>query len=263
MIYKASRSCSICLFESCNTCRHFAAAGRDQAPNGREFNGSNICLRVQFCASSSRSAVATAQQSVSMARSTKSIFEEVSGVGKRSTDMLHSIIDETQFFSVANSPAQLRKEQQEWRRKLSLSTDVTKNDADPYGDGVQSSLKHYGLPGEPAQELVNIWSGGCELGGLFQHWPPQPDLYGVSYFCLCAFGNAMAVGRFIEHARSLGPDVLRKVLEKRETTLRMSPLQACIAGSRYIGKGIFPRSIEAMQAHFETATLLVEAGPMF
>lgn len=53
---------------------------------------------------------------------------------------------------------------------------------------------------------------------------------------------------------------MEELLEKREFLLRFSPLIGCVAGSRTIGKGVWPTDLERAANHFAVAELLLDAG---
>eukprot|EP00927_Polykrikos_kofoidii_P048252 TRINITY_DN42476_c0_g1_i1.p1 TRINITY_DN42476_c0_g1~~TRINITY_DN42476_c0_g1_i1.p1 ORF type:complete len:629 (-),score=55.14 TRINITY_DN42476_c0_g1_i1:199-2085(-) len=100
-------------------------------------------------------------------------------------------------------------------------TNVTLNDADSFGDGDQRPLQKE----TQRQAHRDIWSAG---GNVVEHFESG---------AASAFARACLCGdlRFVrDHLHGLEGHELMQVLEKRETSMRLSPIFFCIIGPRHI-----------------------------
>ena len=159
---------------------------------------------------------------------------------------------------------------------VARTTSAAINDADPLGDGDQSSLKNF-MPGSKSQSLVDTWCNGLSFGYLIRN----ADLNGglvESGHSLSEIAEALGVPAFPHLAlavaasrgmaerveallKPLSGEALHDVLERRVSPLRLSPLLLACAGSRCIGKSnqLNPQD-EASADYIRVVTLLLRAG---
>ena len=134
----------------------------------------------------------------------KNLFKQLTG-GVKPTEVTNSVI-----------------------RKLAIlsGTDVGMNDRDPYGNGDQSNVGANTIEGEPTRQILReLFSEGGDLMSYF-------IFKGFSHFALsCGLGNGKAVERAIK-ATKVGSEERMKLLEKRETSMRFSPLLLTVATSK-------------------------------
>ena len=138
---------------------------------------------------------------------------------------------------------------------LERSCDVRVNEGDPFGDGDQRPFPKEAAihaPASPSADLEHLWATGGNLNP-FQ----RPDSYS-HFFKSCAWGDLEEVKVMLAEAEardgggggggggggSAGAgagagvsstssrSLMEKLLEKRESTLRYSPLFVCICGSK-------------------------------
>ena len=146
---------------------------------------------------------------------------------------------------------------------IKKACDIAAMLADPYGDGDQTFLEGT-MPGSAGADLEQLWA----IGG--DHNPfERPDDYS-SFFAHCAWGNSSEVAailrEFDERQKDPLDQSLRRLLEKRESNLRKSPLHAAIGGSRLeprtrewpVDEG--SRSLHYDPDHREVTRLLLVAG---
>ena len=122
------------------------------------------------------------------------------------------------------------EETREIIRKLVVlsGTDAAANDADPYGDGDQSPAEKRGEAGR--QVLRELFALG---GDLESHM--RPIRGGFSDFALmCCLGDAGGVERALGRTEA-GSDERMRLLERRETGCRLSPLLLTVALSKHKG----------------------------
>ena len=134
---------------------------------------------------------------------------------------------------------------------LPAACDQERNSREPFGDGDQSLLRHDGPEDAVAQGLKNVWVQGGDFFPLLQS-------HGLGNCMLHAvLGNAGALRAEITRARTAGSEVLTQVLtqvlERRETTLRVTPLHGAIMGALQIGR-------QNHTDHVQVAKMLLEAG---
>ena len=108
-------------------------------------------------------------------------------------------------------------------RKLTVlsGTDVNINDSDPYGDGDQRDV----LKESKRQILRNLFSDGGDLESCLVFRGLSPFGYA------CAQGNKQMVLNMIKATKEWSNERMQ-LLEKRETSLRLSPLLITIAFSK-------------------------------
>jgi len=105
-----------------------------------------------------------------------------------------------------------------------VGTDVDMNDKDPYGDGDQREVGASGMEGEPSRQILRrLWSTGGDLEHYLIYNGYSP------FMMACVVGNLKTVKRLII-ATSEGE--LGKLLERRETGMRMTPLLVTLALSK-------------------------------
>lgn len=126
---------------------------------------------------------------------------------------------------------------------LSLSTDLERNKDDPYGDGDQSEHKVLSPEGNA---LRSVWSSGADYAEVVQN---------SMIHRLCLLGSVQSVERLIH--RSEGAE-LPRLLEKRVSVLRVTPLMATVTARRFLPEEAL-RRIPASN-HIQIARLLLEAG---
>ena len=108
-----------------------------------------------------------------------------------------------------------------------IGTDCTKNDDDPYGNGDQSLIQT--VKGrDTAREIFSV---GGDIHGHFEH-------NGYSKFAMaCIFGQRNVIKEATEEACNEEPILSRnveitKLLETRETSLRLSPLLLIVSAGK-------------------------------
>lgn len=126
---------------------------------------------------------------------------------------------------------------------LSLSTDLERSEDDPYGDGDQSEHKVLSPEGNA---LRSVWSSGADYAEVVQN---------SMIHRLCLLGSVQSVERLIH--RSEGAE-LPRLLEKRVSVLRVTPLMATVTARRFLPEEAL-RRIPASN-HIQIARLLLEAG---
>ena len=99
-------------------------------------------------------------------------------------------------------------------------TDLARNDADPFGDGDQQPLRKR----KHVDTHRNIWSAGADTQEYFASGNQS------TMAMACLTGNLHQVQREL---RDLTGTQLTERLERRETTLRLSPIFFCLIGERY------------------------------
>ena len=130
-----------------------------------------------------------------------------------------------------------------------MGTDLTKNDADPLGNGDQSKIQS-NEGREAAREMYSIG------GDIHQHMVDDA----VSEFGkMCALGSAGVVQHMINKVQknlerpNFMLEQMRMLLEGRDTSLRLSPLLLIVS----VGKNLqSPMPVE----HVEVAKLLLKSG---
>lgn len=135
---------------------------------------------------------------------------------------------------------------------ISRVTDVSKNEADPYGNGDQSEVKHNQmLPSDPGRIFFANW---CDGFGANPY--TMPDDFSPFYLA-CACGNYTIVKQTLDSITDEKEKY--QLLNKRESLMRLSPLHAAINGSRLreFTSMCFPLS---EKRYFEVAVLLAESG---
>lgn len=183
-----------------------------------------------------------------------------------------------------------------WSSLLARTTDMTKNAADPYGDGDQSTVRSRG-PADRNQVLYDVWASGADFN-------PYSLMLGASmseFAKACYAGDiarvraAIAVAKEKDgtecragdtatasapstststststsssstsssssssHAASPGPAV-SQLLERRASLLRLSPLLITIAGARAVGRNQHPGG-DASGDWLGVARLLAASG---
>ncbi len=164
------------------------------------------------------------------------------------------LADQFRAISAANahpdadaSVSQLRAH---YRKLLSRSTDLTRNDADKYGDGDQSPAKAAGY-NSAGQDLLDAWSSGLDFNPHSDSLELRALL--APFNVLCYFGDADAVQRELD---AVSGEERRRLIETRVTLLRHTPLLCCISGARMVGKAPFPRNAD----HVRVVRALLAAG---
>jgi hypothetical protein len=149
------------------------------------------------------------------------------------------------------------------RRQLAArGTDVRANDEDPYGDGDQSNISTLN-----SQFYRELFSAGGDINHL-----ADLGLQPLSEFAKnCISGHVKEVKRALERAKEQSspeslsenhpPDALQRLLEKRETSLRLSPLLMIVS----MGKNVHLEHDEAanrivVENQVAVAKLLLEYG---
>lgn len=124
-----------------------------------------------------------------------------------------------------NNSMSLARLRQELRAKLEAAgTDVAKNDADAFGDGDQSPA-----PTVAAREILReTWASCGDVLVAAREGALTP------FAMACFVGDARQVRDAIGAARTRGGSALRELLERRETTLRLSPLLFGVSGMRQV-----------------------------
>ena len=130
-----------------------------------------------------------------------------------------------------------------------MGTDLTKNDADPLGNGDQSKIQS-NEGREAAREMYSIG------GDIHQHMVDDA----VSEFGkMCALGSAGVVQHMINKVQknlerpNFMLEQMRMLLEGRDTSLRLSPLLLIVS----VGKNLqSPMPVE----HVEVAKILLKSG---
>ena len=134
----------------------------------------------------------------------------------------------------------------EMESHISLSTDTRLNEADPYGDGDQSEHDAESTEG---RILRQVWSSGADYSDEVGS--------GISIIHrLCLMGNVKKVTQLLDRADDEGER--RRLLEKRISVLRVTPLMATVTARRFLPKEAL-RAIPANN-HVQIVKLLLEAG---
>ena len=115
---------------------------------------------------------------------------------------------------------------------LRATTDVSLGDADPYGDGDQRFLSDRGAPKSEAQPLRDLWCSGGDFRKLVYTRKATGEGKASPFICACFFGDVQTVHSALATARAEGGDALFRLLERRESTMRFTPLLACVAGTK-------------------------------
>ena len=139
------------------------------------------------------------------------------------------------------------------------------NKLDAFGDGDQSRLSI--RPGTPGPDLEAYWS----TGGNFSPLGQNAGIYSA-LLRAAAWGNRQEVAAILEEFRKTVPadqmeEKLKQLLERRESSMRASPLYACIIGARHMNERD-PRCLFAWLHrppkeeidHYGCAELLLDAG---
>eukprot|EP00873_Tetraselmis_striata_P036316 jgi/Tetstr1/456580/TSEL_043298.t1 len=145
-----------------------------------------------------------------------------------------------------------------WQDILAATCDARINAADPYGDGDQSLLVG-NMPGDPGQSLREVWCSGADFN------PIHPSNSFSTFATACFVGDANVVRSEINAARELGPDALTRLLEKRESSLRVPPIIVVIAGARSLIEPAFAAAFRSWVKrgsvdHSACAEALLDAG---
>lgn len=133
----------------------------------------------------------------------------------------------------------------EMENHLSLSTDIEANARDPHGDGDQSRHKAESPAGKILRE---VWTSGADYSDVMNE--------GTSIIHrLAVFGDIRSLGKLLNRS----DDVERhRLLEKRISVLRVTPLMAAVTARRYLPKEALQKI--PRQRHVEIAKLLLKAG---
>jgi len=102
-------------------------------------------------------------------------------------------------------------------------TDLTRNDADPFGDGDQQPLRKRAY----VETHRNIWVAGGDIREYFASGNHS------TMALACLTGNLHQVQREL---RDLTGTQLTERLERRESTLRLSPIFFCLIGDRQLAR---------------------------
>ena len=135
---------------------------------------------------------------------------------------------------------------------IETGTDVNRNDNDPYGDGDQSMIVTF----QQRDLARQIFAAGGDIGGHFSRLNPSVSRLAHA----CASGNVDAAQTEFTQIINLESvsqpysrnDKILKILEKRETSMRLSPLLLIVSAGKY-GNG-------ATQRHRDVAKLLMMHG---
>lgn len=176
--------------------------------------------------------------------------------------------------------AEVRNNPTQWSAALAATCDEELNARDVYGDGDQSFLSdERGRSGRSkAQPLRDMWSAG---GDSFDKIASNQ----VSAFWLACFTGSVAIvedaivaaqrrdddsspltaaAAQSQGAEGSGREAVKKLLERRETQMRFSPLFAAITGARIgvaaVGGPAAVGASSPSSTHLEVARLLVDAG---
>ena len=122
--------------------------------------------------------------------------------------------------------------QNEIRTILSQNgTDVALNDSRPFHDGDQTPLKH--LSEERKQLYRNLFASGADL----EHCFPTMSIFAQS----CITGSVDTVKRMLaECEKENNTSKLIELLERRETSLRLSPLLLLVSIGKNVGSPVNP-----------------------
>jgi hypothetical protein len=170
----------------------------------------------------------------------ESSFEPVFNATKKGVLSLH---EEARATAVAESGKSLEQ-------LAGTFIDTKTNDNDMYGDGDQSYVRA-DFPTDPGQRLRDMWSESGDFYTVVQST-------GSPFMKACFLGKAQAVKDMIEGTQE---DAVARIhlLELRESTLRFSPLMACICGAKnknYQGFAILLKNAQ----HFLVAEYLCAAS---
>ncbi len=139
-------------------------------------------------------------------------------LGKAGRERAASVLQDPALCGAEVSPDQ-------YARAVAAACDVELNKSDDCGDGDQSLLHHRGPQDATAQALKNVWgAGGDFLAALAQ------DRLSV---CMkaAALGETKTVEEEIAKAKAKGAEAMFKLLERRETLVRFTPLDGAIMGA--------------------------------
>ena len=107
---------------------------------------------------------------------------------------------------------------------LAATTDVAHNKAHAYTDGDQSFVPDADMPSQPNYMLRHHWSQGFNFNpGMFGAW-------GAPLFTHCYVGDAAGVRELLQAADTA--EKKRRLVERRVSGLRMSPILTVICGCR-------------------------------
>ena len=107
---------------------------------------------------------------------------------------------------------------------LAATTDVAHNKAHPYTDGDQSIVPDADMPSQPNYRLREHWSQG------FNFNPAMFGAWGAPLFTHCFVGDAAGVRELLQAAGTA--EKKRRLVERRVSGLRMSPILTVICGCR-------------------------------
>jgi hypothetical protein len=126
----------------------------------------------------------------------------------------------------------LSQMQERIRRDLAKNgTNVQQNDADPFGDGDQSAISK-----KKRQYHRELFAQGGDIAECFGSGR-------ISEFAVaCVTGNVPKVKELLEAANkpedaAVPPDALVQLLERRETSMRLSPLLLIVSAGKNISPG--------------------------
>ena len=133
----------------------------------------------------------------------------------------------------------------EMENLLALSTDIGRNKDDPYGDGDQS--EHHAESSE-GKILRGVWASGADYSETFNA--------GISIIHrLCVQGDVKNLKRLLERSDEFE---LPRLLEKRISALRVTPLMATVTARRMLPDEALRHVTR--RDHVEVAKLLLKAG---
>jgi len=204
--------------------------------------------------------------------------------------------DDDDSISAAVVPEEARgdveKMRNYWQSVIAKCTNLAMNQADEFGDGDQSTVVA-AKSSDSGQGMIDIWSEGGDFN-------PLSPLFGNTFSLLiklCYIGQLEKVKQIIQTEKQKdqtdkspteiniapsssssassssstssssssssrpSPGVnLRRVLEKRESVLRLSPLLGCIAGARVVSDDRFSPSMRLEANHVGLAHFLIQSG---
>ena len=137
------------------------------------------------------------------------------------------------------------------RAALAETTDTALNDSEPEGDGDQSFVRE-SIESDPGRRLKLARVNGMDFGQLCARGSLSP-------LALACLAGDLEKAQSIIHlaSRSGGFAQLTKLLERRESMMRLTPLMCCITGSQNAHTN--PQFAERAQ-HVALARSLLEAG---
>ncbi|KAK3276056.1 hypothetical protein CYMTET_15848 [Cymbomonas tetramitiformis] len=163
-------------------------------------------------------------------------------LGKAASEDCRNICQQASANSLNSSKDWIHR----FREILQKSCDCRLNADDQYGNGDQSFI-FADFPSDIGFELRALWSEGGDFNPMHPGLADPP----LSHFMVACFnGNVERVTEMITNTNGAA---LTKLLEKRESMLRFSPLLGVIAGAR---------SAEARgsSGHLKTAEMLLKLG---